>query len=208
MYIDRIVFPVLTLGYGQRVGIWTLGCPRKCHKCSNPELQDINTEKDISIQDILSMILPYKDGIDGITITGGDPFFQKGELSELVVRLKNEVTEDILVYTGYTLEDLENMKDFYVENILSTISVLIDGPYIDSLNDNRGIRGSSNQEIYILNEKYKNLYEEAWTCDRKVQNLFYGNSSMYIGIPLKDYRADFNNKLAIRGVSVEEVEVS
>ena len=45
MYIDRIMFPVLTLGYGQRVGIWTLGCPRKCHKCSNPELQDINTKK-------------------------------------------------------------------------------------------------------------------------------------------------------------------
>lgn len=203
MHIDRVIFPVLALGYGQRMGIWTIGCPRRCLNCSNPELQEVDKKKNISIDRIMSMITPHKDKIDGITITGGDPFFQKEELLRLVKRLKSEVTEDIIVYTGYTIEELKDKKDPEIDSILDTIAALIDGPYVDKLNDNKGIRGSSNQRIHILNKKYKNFYKTAWECERKVQNIFYGNNSIYIGIPLKDSRSKFRKELTLRGIRLE-----
>ncbi len=46
MQIDRVLFPITTLGPGNRIGIWTIGCPHKCYNCSNPELWDANVNKD------------------------------------------------------------------------------------------------------------------------------------------------------------------
>ena len=64
-------------------------------------------------------------------------------------------------------------------NIFSKIAVLIDGEYKDELNNNEILRGSSNQNIIILNEKFKDLYEEYSKRPRtkqivKVDKITYG----------------------------------
>lgn len=58
MQIDRILFPVTTLGPGNRLGIWTIGCPHRCFNCSNPELWNDDAEKDISLSELVSV---FKD---------------------------------------------------------------------------------------------------------------------------------------------------
>lgn len=179
--IDRIFYPVKTLGYGKRLGIWTIGCPRHCKNCSNPELQIPQPDKTVSVEFIVAKIEQLRDKIDGITITGGDPFYQPEPLKELLTKIRSLGIEDILIYTGYTFEDIQ--KDYILNQLLPYIGVLIDGPYIDKLNDNMSIRGSSNQNIYILKNSLSERYRNVDNWKRESQLILSDNRLYAIGIP-------------------------
>jgi len=181
MQIDRVLYPITTLGPNKRIGIWTVGCPHKCYKCSNPELWSMDESKNISIKEVISYISQYIDDAEGITITGGDPFFQPNELYDLLRELRNLGFKDILVYTGYNIQEL---KGKYKE-ILSLIDVLIDGPYVEELNNNIGIMGSSNQYIHILNPELCELYKNMGKTQRNRQNFIISNKIISVGIPNK-----------------------
>ena len=105
MQIDRLLYPITSLGPGERLVIWTVGCSKHCPHCANPELWQSNPAKDIDVNKLYDLIIQSVKGkrIDGITITGGDPMEQISELTKLLTLL-NEITDDILVYTGYTVE--------------------------------------------------------------------------------------------------------
>lgn len=184
MQIDRIYYPVKTLGYGNRIGIWTIGCSHHCKNCSNPELWEKDSSRDISIERIIECVQQVHDA-DGITITGGEPFDQPDELELLVHRLKDLGYRDILVYSGYTLEELQ-AKSETVRRILNRIGILIDGRYLDELNDNMSFRGSSNQRILRLNETLIGRYKNAETWNRESQIIMSDNKIQTIGLPLKE----------------------
>ena len=205
MQIARIYYPVKTLGPGNRVGIWAVGCHQRCYKCSNPELQDADPAKDVDLTTIQNTILRVKadSRIDGITISGGEPFLYPDELCRLVLFLKRNVSEDILIYTGYTIDELYGSEDPYVITILENIAVLIDGPYVNNLNDGLGLRGSSNQRIIFLNSKYKQHYESLILQKRLVQNVHYNGGFVSFGIPLKDYKESLSTQLRQRGIFYE-----
>ncbi len=182
MQIDRIYYPVKTLGYGNRIGIWTVGCNHYCRNCSNPELWSLDEGKSISVNQIIECVKKV-EGADGITITGGDPFLQDDELYQLVVQLLEIGYEDILVYTGYTIEELQ-YKSIFSRSILEKIGILVDGPYVDELNDNKSIRGSINQKIYILNPSLKKRYINVENWERKNQIVMNDNNVMCVGLPV------------------------
>ena len=76
--------------------------------------------------------------LDGITISGGDPFFLR--------RLKEETGLNIWCYTGYTIEYLLKHEKYRAP--LEYIDVLVDGPFVQSLFDpSLSFRGSSNQRL-------------------------------------------------------------
>ena len=56
MRIARMIYPVNVLGAGNRIGIWTAGCPHECKGCSNPELWDINSAENISVKIIFDTV--------------------------------------------------------------------------------------------------------------------------------------------------------
>lgn len=120
MYVARVLYPVEVLGPGKRVGIWFCGCPRRCKGCSNPELWEFQNRYYTSPQLVCDLIkqIAQDHPIDGFTITGGDPLYQADDLQQLITLLKN-ISDDILVYTGYSIEELD-MKQ------LEGVSVLID----------------------------------------------------------------------------------
>lgn len=180
MVIGRICYPVTTLGFGKRIGIWTSGCKQNCSGCVSPELKDISVGKEISPDYIEKYVSNIKGTVDGITISGGEPFLQSKALAEYVERFIKMGIEDIIVYTGYTYEYLTT-QDVHTQYILSNISVLIDGKYIKELDDGVGIRGSSNQRIYIFkyNERHKNLH----CCKREIQAIMCNGHITNIGIP-------------------------
>jgi len=116
MYIDRILYPIHTLGPGNRAVIWTKGCSKGCKNCSNPELWHIGkAAKNRSVKELFQIILNIsrENRIDGITFTGGDPIEQFDELIEFIKLLK-EITNDILVYTGDYFKDLITKKQGYL----------------------------------------------------------------------------------------------
>lgn len=189
MQIDRMYFPTTTLGYGKRVSIWTVGCHRHCPSCSNPELQAPCPDKDIAVEELLKPIAQMLPEIDGVTITGGEPFDQPDELALLLCGLKDLGIADILVYTGYTLAELQ-MLGTAVQHMLSQIGVLIDGTYIENFNDGRSIRGSSNQTIHILNNCLRKRYEDVLNWTRKSEVVNCNGLLLSIGIPPKPSMID------------------
>lgn len=177
MYVARILYPVEVLGPGKRVGIWFCGCPRRCKGCSNPELWNFqeryNTTPDTVFEMIKNVSKEHK--IDGFTITGGDPLYQANDLQGLLCLLKT-ISDDIIVYTGYKYSELK-------PEMLRNISVLIDGEYIEELNDNSLLRGSSNQEIHILDKSKANKYNAYFNTEtNKVQNFFTSDGVVSVGI--------------------------
>jgi anaerobic ribonucleoside-triphosphate reductase activating protein len=177
MKIERIVYPVITLGPDKRIGVWTIGCPHNCFGCINPELQVLDSKKNIDVSKLAEILVneSNKNKCRSITFTGGDPMYQKGELLELL-KLIRPYFDDILVYTGYEYCDL-NKED------LLNIDVLIDGKYIEEFNEkDLPLRGSSNQNVIFINRKLIDKYEMFMEKGRPIQNMIIDNELISIGI--------------------------
>jgi len=161
MRLGRLLFPIRELGPGNRLGIWVQGCKRNCPGCANPELQEMDERKEISIDVLSIMIITAikNNNLSGISISGGEPFLQVKELNLLLDKVK-QVCDDILVFTGFKYEDLLKNKDPEIQELLYKISVLVDGEYIEDLNYGERLRGSSNQNIVFLDETKREKYEE------------------------------------------------
>lgn len=182
MYVARVLYPVEVLGPGKRVGIWFCGCPRRCKGCSNPEIWEFQERYKTTPETIFEMVKAVlkEHTIDGFTITGGDPFYQADDLIELLDLLK-EISDDIIVYTGYNREEIK-------PDDLKNISVLIDGEYIEELNDNSLLKGSSNQEVYILDDTKSDKYRTYFNTEsNKVQNFFTSDGVVSVGIHRPDF---------------------
>lgn len=198
MYIARILYPVKVLGPGNRVGIWFDGCSHACKGCSNPELWEFQAQYSTSIDTVIKLINTIRESqvIDGFTITGGDPFEQPEDLRKLLEYARN-VSSDVLVYTGYDYLYLQNKYS----NILKLITVLIDGVYIEEKNGNSFLKGSSNQNIIILDESYKNKYEQYLEDGiNEIQNFTAKDGVISVGIHRVGYEEELDAKITKMGL--------
>jgi len=181
MRIRHVCYPVRVLGPGERLGIWVSGCSFRCPGCMTPELRDPMSGSELEPERLVQVAQQMAGKIDGITISGGEPFDQPGELSLLVKLLCSRVSEDIIVYSGYTLEQLRSRNCPDTEKVLSSIAVLIDGQYVQEQNDGVGLRGSSNQRIHMFRqpERYRYMLD----CKRQLQVFNYSQAaSLMVGL--------------------------
>ena len=131
-------------GEGIRLAVFVQGCSHHCLGCHNPKTWDYDGGY-MSNTDFV--IKEYKRNplLDGITITGGEPFEQI-DASYILAKAIHSLNGNVWVYTGYTLEELKNKQNAL--KLLSEVDVLVDGPFILKLKDmNLKFRGSSNQRI-------------------------------------------------------------
>ncbi|MBR4027693.1 MAG: radical SAM protein [Lachnospiraceae bacterium] len=180
--IGWVWFPVTALGYGKRIGVWFQGCKRQCENCISPKFQTQEGGSFYTAKEILDRFCEETQ-IDGLTISGGEPFEQPEALLELVIEYKKRMNGDILVFSGYTLEELHEKHTPVIEEILHHIAVLVDGTYIEEKNNGIGLRGSWNQNIHIWN--YHERYSNAETKERTLQCVLLKNQLCFIGIPPK-----------------------
>lgn len=182
MQIDRILYPIKTLGPGNRMIIWTIGCCKSCEKCANPELRPFNPKKNITLEEFKKIISSYElSSIDGFTISGGEPLCQAEELSHWIDYFKT-ITDDILIFTGYTMEEIAELPKS-ASDCLKKVAVTVSGEYVDDLNDNyTPLIASTNQMMIWGNEKLKPKYNEYMKQGRKIQNVYYNNSLISVGI--------------------------
>ena len=179
LVLQRIYFPVLTLGYGKRLGVWVRGCGRNCRGCISPRMQDYSGEAR-EVSRIIEAI-PKGFRADGLTVSGGEPFDQAEGVAELAKWFAENISEDILVFTGYRLEELRERHDPATEDLLKHTAVLVDGPYVEEKNDGVGLRGSSNQRVIV--RKFPERYRDAECCVRQVQFVGEEDSLWQIGVP-------------------------
>lgn len=182
MQIGKILYPITTLGPGKRVGVWTVGCNRDCEGCSNPELKIFDAGNDTAAADAAKLVLSFR--ADGVTVSGGEPFLQAGELARFVEALVASGVTDILVYSGFTLAELRARRDADTDYVLSHIAALIDGPFVKALADGVPLRGSSNQKLYVFKPELEAAYARCMSEDRRVDIFRFGDETHFIGIPI------------------------
>ena len=197
MNLARILYPVQVLGPGNRIGIWLCGCNRACKGCSNPELWIQRDEFEIDVSNVASLIRKIAEShkVDGFTISGGEPFLQADEL-RLLLSFLTPISTDILVYTGYRLEELRELHSKSVNGILGSIAVVVDGAYIEDLNDNSVLRGSSNQQIHILNPDYEDSYRMYLaSTQNQIQNFNTVDGVVSVGIHRKTFTRHYSDNM-------------
>lgn len=145
----------ITDGVGVRYTVFTQGCKHKCLGCHNPETHDINGGYDIAIDEIIED-LKSNPLLDGITLSGGDPFFQAKECTELLVRIRKELKHlNVWAYSGFTFEQLLRNKD--MREMLDLVDVLVDGRFVLKRRTLESrFKGSENQRIIDVRKSLEN----------------------------------------------------
>ncbi|NLY45698.1 MAG: anaerobic ribonucleoside-triphosphate reductase activating protein [Tissierella sp.] len=147
--ISGIVDESIVDGPGIRLTVFTQGCSHNCTGCHNPGTHDYNGGVEIQINDIINMI-EENPLLDGITISGGEPFDQVGPCANLAKKVK-KMGLNVVVYTGYNYEYL--LKNEKYKELLSETDILVDGKFdIKKMDLTVPFKGSTNQRIIDLNK--------------------------------------------------------
>ena len=176
---------VRTLGTGLRYVIWVQGCLRNCNGCISPEGRPLKENILVNIDNLAQTIIEDKT-VEGITVSGGEPLLQASKLVVLLKNIKSKRNDiNVIIYTGFKIEDL-TWKE--AKELLELTDLLIDGEYMEELNDNKGIRGSSNQRFHYLTDKLLANKEEMETGIRhgEIYLSSKNNNFRYIGVPNKE----------------------
>lgn len=124
-------------GYGSRYVVFTQGCVHHCPGCQNPETWDFKGGMEMTAEEIAADFRKRRL-LDGITLSGGDPFCQQEACLELLDLLPGV---NVWIYTGYEFEDI------YDTPLAKRADVLVTGPFVEPLRCEGKMYGSSNQRI-------------------------------------------------------------
>ena len=142
--ILNIIEDTMVDGPGFRTAIYCAGCHHACQGCHNPQSWDIRNGHPMSVEDLMEVIMA--DRFADVTFTGGDPMYQAEGFTELAKAIRRDSKKTIWCYTGFSFEAL--MRQPVQRALLEQIDVLVDGPFVQSLQDpDLQFRGSSNQRI-------------------------------------------------------------
>ncbi len=150
LYIASIRAHAIGEGPGRRTAIFVSGCSIRCPGCQNPHLFERSAGRAMTVDEVMAAVITAKDA--GVSLLGGEPLDQAEGVAKLCAALRAQNIHTI-VYTGYLYEKLiaRSQSDAAVREILEAADVLVDGPYVEALNDeNVQFRGSRNQRVIDL----------------------------------------------------------
>ena len=124
-------------GEGSRYVVFTQGCVHHCPGCQNPETWDFKGGTDITPEEIAADFRKHRL-LDGITLSGGDPFCQQEECLALLDLLPGV---NVWVYTGFEYEEICDTP------LAKRADVLVVGKFVEELKCEGKMYGSSNQRI-------------------------------------------------------------
>ena len=208
--LNKAHFPVTTLGYGRRLGLWVQGCSIGCEGCVSRDTWDAAGGWDEDVLGVVQWCDSQRGlGIDGITISGGEPFEQPRALARLLKALDTwrqqlEHPFDILCYSGFTLARL---KRNYAE-ILAQLDVLVPEPFVVERGGPQALRGSGNQPLIPLTQlgrvRYRDEAQFA-TGPPRIQVSVDQGAVWFIGIPNPGDMERLEERARSRGVDLVDV---
>ena len=137
-------------GPGARFVVWLQGCTLGCPGCFNPGTHDAGGGRAVEIDDIAAQ-LARTSGIEGLTLSGGEPL-QQPEAAAALLRAARAHDLSTLVFSGYTIEEIRALPGGPA--VLAELDVLVDGRYVAGERLGAGLRGSANQRIQLLTARY------------------------------------------------------
>ncbi|NLF35127.1 MAG: anaerobic ribonucleoside-triphosphate reductase activating protein [Clostridiales bacterium] len=146
MRIASAISDSIVDGPGLRYTVFTQGCPHRCPGCHNPETHDPAGGREVSVADLAAEML-RNPLLDGLSLSGGDPFLQAAECARLAAAA-HEKGLDVWTYTGYTWEEILSARDPDWDALLAQTDVLVDGPFVLAEKSYAALfRGSGNQRL-------------------------------------------------------------
>ena len=146
-------------GEGISVSLWTQGCPHRCPGCHNPETWSFDGGYEDETNEIRGKIVKAicaNNMQRNFSILGGEPLCEQNKEDVLNILTSVRVAYPkikIFLWTGYTYEDLIAQNDTTINNILSKVDILVDGPFILTERDlTLYLRGSRNQRVIDLKQ--------------------------------------------------------
>ena len=149
MRIAGIVNDSIVDGPGLRLAIFAQGCPHHCPGCHNPESHDFAGGSDMDTEKIIAR-MDANPLLDGITLTGGEPFEQP-EACRILADAAHARGLNVWAYSGYTFEQLCAAPE--KRRLLEACDVLVDGPFLlEERSLDLRFRGSKNQRVLKVSE--------------------------------------------------------
>lgn len=204
--IFRRQSPVTVLGPYKRAVIWVQGCEFACPNCIVPESWDAVGGEAISLTELASWILAQSD-IEGITLSGGEPMLQAVALASLIDTIRQSKDLGVMCYTGYRFEQLQQRGTADQKLLCDRIDLLIDGTYIESLHQDLLWRGSSNQRLLLLTNRYRQVLMQQLEMGDRSAGMEFGidisGAFYFTGVPAsKGFRAEFEAGMQRRGMRI------
>jgi len=198
--LNRIQYPVESLGFGKRFGIWVQGCSIHCDGCISKDLWPFDKGRKIPVKALVEIICQMGSSIDGISISGGEPFDQYSSLMAFCSYLKALNGPPVQVFSGYRLDEIDTK--YPDKTYTECIDGLIDGPYISHLNKGDFWRGSENQNFYTFEKgnAQKKSYphkQGAWALNSTPEGEHF-----FAGIPAPNTLLELENYLKKAGIQM------
>jgi anaerobic ribonucleoside-triphosphate reductase activating protein len=207
--LSKAHYPVTTLGPGIRAGIWLQGCTIACPGCIARDTWPADSSRAVRLDAVLGWLGGLAGPVEGVTISGGEPFQQPEALAGLLDgidgwRAGRAPRPDVLVYSGYPIARLR--RDHPA--LLARCDAVVAGPYLERRNSGARWRGSDNQEIVPLTALGAARYGAADDPSDApaMQVAVEAGQVWYIGIPR---RGDLDRMEArLRAAGIEQLEPS
>jgi anaerobic ribonucleoside-triphosphate reductase activating protein len=159
---------------------------RECAGCFNPESWSFEIKELISVEALAEKILENPRN-EGVTFSGGEPFWQAPALAQLAQKLKASGL-NVMSFTGFTLEQLQSeYAPAGAQELLDQLDILVDGPFVQSLATHSPDCpvSSSNQRLHVLNPEFKDRI--SWASDQMEIHILKDGSRIITG-----YRGQMN----------------
>lgn len=180
--VDGYMISAGSNGPGRRLVLWLQGCTLACKGCFNKHLWPHHPNKLLETKDLSDFLLAKIKEYDceGLTLSGGEPFQQAKASGLLVEKIKDE-NYTVVIYTGYTHNELKNSNNDYVKRLLEFTDILISGRYQGSSAEIKSWNENKDKEIIYLSELRKEILEEV-----NVEFIFTGDTLLITGFPEKN----------------------
>lgn len=201
--LNKMHFPVSTLGPGKRMGLWFNGCSIHCEGCISRDTWEFSESSRIELAAVFEVLESWLPQADGLTISGGEPFDQAGALGELLSWFERRRGErEVLVYSGYEFSVLTRRHGALLEKI----DALVSGPYEVNSGQSKRWWGSDNQQLHLLSERARIVYagaEEADQAQRKLDVFEEDGQWWFAGVPRSQDWLKVRGMLEQKGVSAK-----
>jgi anaerobic ribonucleoside-triphosphate reductase activating protein len=137
-------------GPGVRFVVWLQGCTLGCPGCFNPGTHDAGGGREVALDELAAQLAAAR--VDGLTLSGGEPL-QQPDAAVALLDAARALGLSTLAFSGYTLDEIRALPRG--PDVLARLDVLIDGRYVAGDRLAIGLRGSANQRIQLLTDRYR-----------------------------------------------------
>ena len=146
-------------GPGARFVVWLQGCTLGCPGCFNPTTHAASGGREIALDELTAaMAAAQTAGVEGLSLSGGEPL-QQPEAARALLEAARALGMSTLAFSGYALDEIRALPGG--PEVLALLDVLVDGRYRASERLATGLRGSANQNIQLLTQRYTRAEVEA-----------------------------------------------